>query len=288
MKTVSIYVPCYNGEKHIARCLEALLTLDYPTDDIMLIDDGSTDSTALIAQRYPRVRLIRQATNKGLAAARNLGLRSARHDLVASVDADVIASKNWLTELVRVAEKLPNASGYGGRLIESVTCGWGNRWRGEHLRQDWGDKRIVRPPFLFGSNMLMRREPILAIGGYDERMRTNGEDVNLAYRLSQAGHYLVFDPAPVCYHLRKDSVGSVMRMHWRWMRHPWIILFPPQNMPELLAFLCKRIWRPCRDAADRDWQNKNWRLLVLSLWLYADHTWREVQAYLGRDKTPAS
>src|SRR5438309_1791096 len=111
----------------------------------MVIDDGSTDHTAEIVRRYRQVRLIQQDRNRGLAAARNRGLREAQHDFVASIDADVVVAKDWLTSIVRVAEEFPEAGGYGGRLIETVSRTL--RGRDLHLRQDWGTNRIVQPLF---------------------------------------------------------------------------------------------------------------------------------------------
>jgi glycosyltransferase involved in cell wall biosynthesis len=280
MQLVSFYVPCFNGEKYIAKCIESLLALDYPLDDIMVIDDGSTDRSAEIVRRYRQVRLIQQDRNRGLAAARNRGLREARHDLVASIDADVLAAKDWLTSIVRVAEEFPDASGYGGRLIETVSRTLGDKWRDLHLRQDWGPNRIVRPRFLFGSNTLMRRDHILPLGGYDERLKTNGEDVNLADRLGKIDRYFVFDPTPVCYHLRKDTLISALRMHWMWFRGPNAILFPPQNLRELARIIkgnMKGGW--LREARD-DLRNRHYAMALVSLLAIADGARREFLFYV--------
>ena len=70
---VSVVIPAYNAEKTIAACLDSLMKQDYPGDyEVIVVDDGSVDSTPDIISGYERVRLIRQA-NAGLAAARNKG-----------------------------------------------------------------------------------------------------------------------------------------------------------------------------------------------------------------------
>jgi GT2 family glycosyltransferase len=283
MQPVSFYVPCYNGEKYIARCIESLLALDYPVDDIMVIDDGSTDRTAEIVCHYRHVRLIQQDHNRGLAAARNRGLREARCDLVASIDADVVAAKDWLISIMRVAEEFPEASGYGGRMFETVSCTLGDKWRGLHLKQDWGPSRIVQVGFLFGANTLMRRDHILPLGGYDERLKAVGEDVNLADRLRKIGRHLVFDPAPICYHLREDTLISALRMHWMWMRSPYAILFPAQNLRELARLIrggMKFAWLRARD----DWHNRRFGMALVSLLGVADAARREVIIYVTRNR----
>jgi GT2 family glycosyltransferase len=276
MKPASFYVPCYNGEKYIARCLEGLLALDAPPDDINVIDDGSTDRTAEIVRRYSGVRLIRQDRNRGLAAARNRGLREARHDLVASIDADVSVAKDWLTAIMRLAEEFPEATAYGGRMLETVTRTVGDKWRGLHLTQDCGPNRIIEPPFLYGSNTLVRRNHILSLGGFDERLTTNGEDIDMARRLRNVGHYVVFDPTPVCYHLREDNLASVLRMHWAWVRSPYIILSPPQGCRELARFIWKRSMRPGLVKMRNDARNRRYKMALVSLLAVADSTRREI------------
>jgi glycosyltransferase involved in cell wall biosynthesis len=276
MQLVSFYVPCFNGEKYIAACVESLLALDYPLEDIMVIDDGSTDRTAEIVRQYKQVRLIQQDRNRGLGAARNRGLREARHDLVASIDADVVAAKDWLTSIMRVAEEFPEASGYGGRLIETVSRTLGDKWRDRHLRHDWG-ARMVRAPFLFSSNTLMRRDHILPLGGYDERFKTHGDDANLADRLREIDRYLVWDPVPVCYHLREDTLMSVLRMHWNYMRSPYAILFPPQNLRELARHIRSRM---PTDRLRDDLRNRRYAMALVSVLAIADDALRKFLFYV--------
>jgi glycosyltransferase involved in cell wall biosynthesis len=281
MQLVSFYVPCFNGEKYIARCIESLLALDYPLDDIMVIDDGSIDRTAEIVRRYTKVRLVQQDRNRGLAAARNRGLHEARHDLVASIDADVVVAKDWFTSIIRVAEEFPKASGYGGRTIETVSRTLGDKFRDLHMSQDWGSNQIVRPHFLFGSNTLMRRDHILPLGGYDERLKTNGEDVNLADRLGNIDRYFVFDPAPVCYHLREDTLISALRTHWMWIRSPYAILSPPKDLTQLASLMwrgMKTTW--VRDVRD-DLLNRRYGMALVSLLAIADGACREGLFYIA-------
>jgi glycosyltransferase involved in cell wall biosynthesis len=282
MQSVSFYVPCFNGEKYIGKCIENLLALDYPLDDIMVLDDGSTDRSAEIVRRYRQVRLIQQNHNRGLAAARNRGLREARHDLVASIDADVVVAKDWLTNIMRVAEEFPDASGYGGRMTETKSRTLGDRWRSLHLSHDRGPNRIVRPPFLSGSNTLMRRDHILPLGGYDERLKTNGEDVNLASRLAEIDRYLVFEPTAVCYHLREDTLISALRTYWMWMRSPYAILFPPQNLRELARLIRGAMRTGWLLHARDDLRNRRYAMALVSLLAIADGARREVLFYVAQ------
>ena len=96
---VSVIVCAYNGERTIDRCLASLETLNYPNYEVVVVNDGSTDGTREIAERYAYIRLINQE-NQGLSAARNVGLRAARGDIIAYTDCDCMADPDWLTHLV--------------------------------------------------------------------------------------------------------------------------------------------------------------------------------------------
>ena len=86
------------------------------------------------------------------------------------------------------------------------------------MPQHWGDTSIRDPRFLFGCNSLFRKEALLSVGGYDERMRTNGEDTDISYRLRQKNYQLFYTPAAQATHLRHDTIRSILEARWRWWR----------------------------------------------------------------------
>jgi len=215
---ISAYIPCYNAAEYIAPTIEALLNQTRPPDELLIIDDGSTDHTVEVASRYP-VRVIRHESNQGLAAGRNTAFANARHELVAAVDADVIAEPQWLETL---AEAFTDdaVAGSGGRLLEKYRDTLADCWRAMEMCQDLGEERVEivspMPKRLGGFGTILRKEAVERVGGYDLRFRTNFEDVDLGTRLLDAGYKLVFDPRAVAHHLRRDTVSSVVRTAWRW------------------------------------------------------------------------
>ena len=212
---VSVYIPAYNVAEFLPQSIESLLSQTLPPDEILVIDDGSRDTTPEIAARYPQVTLIRHEKNQGLAAARNTAFRSARNDLVASLDADCVADANWLASLAAHFAD-PKITGVGGRLKEGVQHTAADRWRSAHMAQEWGLEPIREPKFLFGCNNLFRKSAVLEAGGYDEAMRTNGEDADLSRRLRKRGAQLLYDPSARATHLRHDTISSVLNTCWRW------------------------------------------------------------------------
>lgn len=105
---MSVAIPAYNAAASIAETLTSLVAQDYPSFEIIVVDDGSSDDTAAIAEGFgPLVRVLRQK-NAGLAAARNAGVRAARGDLVALMDADDLAAPERLSMQVRVFLQRPD------------------------------------------------------------------------------------------------------------------------------------------------------------------------------------
>jgi GT2 family glycosyltransferase len=214
---VSVYVPAYNVAQYLSRCLEGLLTQTLLPDEILVVDDGSRDSSPQIASSYTGVTLIRHAANEGLATARNTAFRAARNELVASLDADCVPEPTWLAELIKNMAD-PTVAGAGGKLTEGIQRNTADCWRAVHMPQHWGDVPIRNPRFLFGSNTLFRKSVVLKLGGYDKVRRTNGEDTDLSLRLRENNFTLVYDPSARATHLRHDTALSLLDTHWRWWR----------------------------------------------------------------------
>ena len=100
---ISVVVPIYNEERHIEGCVEALLAQNYPSEEfeIIMVDNNSTDRSAEIVRRYPRVTLLSETT-QGDFASRNRGLRAATGEVIAFTDSDTAPAPDWLTNIGRV------------------------------------------------------------------------------------------------------------------------------------------------------------------------------------------
>ncbi|MCX5700968.1 MAG: glycosyltransferase [Candidatus Omnitrophica bacterium] len=213
-REVSFYVPCYNGQRYLKQCLQSVVSQKYPLKEIILVNDGSTDKTLEVASRFP-VKVISHMHNRGLAAARNTAISKAKGDFVASIDADCIVEKDWLEKLM-LQFNSPGIAGAGGRLDnynyrENIL----DRWRALRMVQHWGDKPI-NPDFLFGCDTVFYRNALVDVGLYDERLRTNGEDHDISEKLLKKGYEIKYSPLARVYHLRKDSLESLLDTFWRY------------------------------------------------------------------------
>ncbi len=234
---VAYYLPCYNVEDYIASAIEGLLGQCYPLSEILIIDDASPDGSVAIAQGYP-VRILHHRENRGLAAARNTAWRNSEAEFLGAIDTDAIPDAGYTKyAMMEYEQGVPELAGVGGRLIEAHTGTPADLWRSIHLSQDPGTERkyMDTPPaskeglsevaaefyftdhfFLMGCNTLFRRNAFEAVGGYDERYRTNAEDAMFCRCLREQGRHYVFTPHPVAVHDRRDTVRSVLEIAWHY------------------------------------------------------------------------
>jgi GT2 family glycosyltransferase len=206
---ISVVVCTYNGSRTIRDCLEGVSRLVYPDYEVIVVDDGSTDDTAEIVQRYD-VRLIR-TENRGLSSARNTGWRAATGELVAYLDDDAYPDPDWLSYLALAFERTahvgiggPNIAPPGdGSIAECVA-----RAPGNPVHVMLSDREAEHIP---GCNMAFRRAALEAVGGFDEQFRIAGDDVDICWQLREDVGTLGFSAAAVVWHHRRNSV----RAYWK-------------------------------------------------------------------------
>ena len=206
---VSVVVCTYNGARTLEQCLHSLMALDYPDYEIIVVNDGSRDSTSAIVSRFPGVRAIQQS-NLGLSAARNAGLGAATGSIVAYTDDDCFADPDWLTQLVAQLERSDAAAVGGPNLTPEdgwlAACVGAAPGQPTHVLAS--DQVAEHVP---GCNMAFRREALLAINGFDPVYRKAGDDVDVCWRLQQAGHFITFAPGASVWHHRRQNPRAYLR-----------------------------------------------------------------------------
>ena len=100
MPRVSVIIPAYNAERHLADALRSVEAQTYGDWEVVVADDASSDATAAIAESFPRIALVRSATNVGPAGARNLAIEQSGGELLALLDSDDTWLPNYLEEQV--------------------------------------------------------------------------------------------------------------------------------------------------------------------------------------------
>jgi GT2 family glycosyltransferase len=206
---ISVVVCSCNGSRTIGETLAALQNLDYPDYEIIVVDDGSTDQTSVIAGRHD-IKLIR-VENNGLSVARNLGLNAASGEIIAYIDDDAYPDPHWLTYLAaafirteHVAIGGPNISPPGDGMIADCVA----NSPGGPVHVLLSDEVAEHLP---GCNMAYRRERLMEIGGFDPRFRVAGDDVDMCWRLQGMGWTLGFAPTAVVWHHRRNSIKTYFK-----------------------------------------------------------------------------
>jgi GT2 family glycosyltransferase len=206
---VSVVVCTYNGGRTIRDCLEGFARLRYPNFEVIVIDDGSTDETAGVVREYD-VRLV-QTENRGLSHARNLGMELASGEIIAYTDDDAYPDPHWLYYLAHtfrttsfVAVGGPNLPPAGDGLIAEAVA----NSPGGPMHILLSDREAEHIP---GCNMAFRADALRAIGGFDPQFRTAGDDVDVCWRIQQAGWKVGFHPAALVWHHRRKTV----RAYWK-------------------------------------------------------------------------
>jgi GT2 family glycosyltransferase len=209
---MSVVVCSYNGSRTIGECLDHLTKLDYPNYEIIVVDDGSTDNTSAIAERY-NVRLIR-TENRGLSAARNTGREHAHGDIVIYIDDDAYPDVDWLNYYRLAFEDSSHALIGGPNFVplnDPPIAQCVARAPGGPTHVLLTDTVAEHVP---GCNMAFRKSSLEEIGGFDHVFRVAGDDVDICWRIQERGWTIGFAPAAVVWHHRRPSI----RTFWKQQR----------------------------------------------------------------------
>ena len=213
--SVSVVIPVKDRAEELRRCLASLARLDYPQEklQVIVVDDGSSDSSAAVAQESGAQVVASGGTGRGPAAARNVGARAAQGEILAFIDSDCTASPEWLRELLPAFND-PKIAAVGGMVDGMCTASAVDRYEavmsslslGSRERNgSGGDDTFYLP----SCNLLVRRNAFLGVGGFDDTMHV-GEDVDLTWRLRDAGWTIAYLPAGSICHEHRSTLRSFM------------------------------------------------------------------------------
>ena len=218
---VSVIVPAYNEDRVIESTIRSLLNSDYPSFEIIVVDDGSTDRTSEVVRESfgdePLVRLFTEA-NAGKAAALNFGLRYARGDVIVALDADTQFPADTIRALARrfVDPHIGAVAGNAkvGNRINIVT-----RWQAlEYITSQNMDRRAFASlnciTVVPGSVGAWRRELIDQCGGFSTD--TLAEDQDLTMLIRKLGYKIGYEESAIGWTEAPDRLGMLARQRFRW------------------------------------------------------------------------
>jgi glycosyltransferase involved in cell wall biosynthesis len=202
----------FNGKAMIDGCLRALAAQNLPSSayEIIVVDDGSSDDSAAVAEQMG-ARVVRQP-NRGAPAARNAGFRVAHGTWTAFTDADCVPARNWLRALLNAVEGANGARvalGAAGRMIGYASDSPASRFVDLSGGLD-AEHHLAHPKFPFApsGNVMYRRDALVAVGGFDERYATyDACDLHTRLRGACQGNFF-FEPRAVVLHRHRTNWKS--------------------------------------------------------------------------------
>ena len=206
---VTVLMAVYNGEWYVREAVAGILAQTLGDFEFLIIDDGSTDSSAEIIAQFqdPRIRLVSNKENIGLTASLNRGLEMARAELVARQDADDISLPDRLAKQVRYLEEHPQVAVAGTQveLVDeagAVLMGHNNPC--SHAGVIWG---LLFHTTLYHPTVMMRKAAVAQGGGYDEKYIT-AQDYDLWCRMAQTARFANLPDVLVRYRIHPGSVSA--------------------------------------------------------------------------------
>jgi glycosyltransferase involved in cell wall biosynthesis len=206
----SIIIPARNEERNIGRCLQSIAAVDWQSDavEIILVDNGSTDSTLEIAQEYgARVFVLPGDTVAGL---RNFGSAQSNGKILVFLDADCTVTPDWFSQAARYIDQ-SDVVCFGSPPVVPDDSTW--------VQRTWFYVRMKKGAFetdwLESMNMFVRREAFEQVSGFNAELVTC-EDYDLSLRLQKLGRLISDDRIVAVHHGEAANLGHFFRKeHWR-------------------------------------------------------------------------
>lgn len=203
---LSLIIPAYNEEKHLKACLDSVAAQTRLPDEVIVVDNNSTDGTRAIALSYPFVRVIKEK-KQGIVSARNAGFNAAKHNLIGRIDSDTILPVDWV---VRVKEyySRPGQSKWaltGGGYFYNMRAQRFNGWVLSQLAYRV-NRFICGHYILWGSNMVITKKMWGDVQSETCHRQDIHEDLDLAIHLHRSGYEIEY--------IESLRVGAYLRRFW--------------------------------------------------------------------------
>lgn len=220
---ISIIIPCFNAEKYIKSCIDSILSNLLSGDQVIVIEDGSTDNTPIILRKYTndKLTIISHEQNIGPSKSRNEGARKANNEILLFLDVDTEITKTTLT---RIRELFHENKKVGAvqcelRLSDEKLDSIGHYMSVTGFPYEIGvgenPQKYQKITPIFGAKsagMTVRKKAFEEAGGFDEDYLIYGEDTDLSWRIHLAGYEMSYLPGSIVYHHQKSSMTETTKL----------------------------------------------------------------------------
>lgn len=219
--TISLIIPVYNGGPNFRTCLVSMKALLPSPIEVIVVGDGDTDGSSHLAQECG-VNVLRLSSPGGPARARNFGASQAKGEIVFFVDADVTLPSDAIGRVATVFKQEPDLAALFGSYDDNpAETNFLSQYRNllhHYVHQNGREDAST----FWGACGAIRREVFLAIGGFDEMyVKPSIEDIELGYRLKQAGYSIRLCRSLQVKHWKRWEVGSMLKADFFQRALPW-------------------------------------------------------------------
>lgn len=220
MYEVSVIIPNFNGKKYLKDCLDALLVQDFPSFEIVVIDNGSKDgSITYLKENYPQVRIIALKENTGFCGAVNAGIRTSNAKYILLLNNDTIVQEGFIKALVQAIKKSPDIFSCQAKMLQMHDKGKIDDAGNYYCALGWAfadgkgkpEENYNKRKKIFAScagAAIYRKSILNEIGCFDEEHFAYLEDLDIGYRARLYGYENWFCPEARVYHVGSGTSGS--------------------------------------------------------------------------------
>lgn len=206
--SISFIIPVLNGAEFIGDCLEHIIAEMESTDEIIVVDNGSTDETLEIVRKYEKV-VVLQHPAVTIAALRNRGAEIAKGTLLAFIDSDCLVCQGWRMA-VENAMSDDSIHATGSMSAVPAAAPWVERaWLSQRF------KSRTKVPYMGSANFIVRKDVFEDVNGFDETLVTD-EDTDIGMRITGRGYNVVDDPATRIIHLGNSKTIAQYYKRQKW------------------------------------------------------------------------
>lgn len=232
--TISVIIPVYNGGLNFRRCLESVVAAVPPADEVIVVADGDTDGSWIVASELG-ARVFRLPTRSGPARARNCGAREAQGEILFFVDSEVTLPTTALAQVANVFTRNPEVAAVVGSY-DDTPAGDSSFSQYKNLFHHYVQQRAREETPMFWSVCgAIRRSVFFEIGGFDERYSASAiEGMELNCRLQKAGHRIRICKALQVKNLGQWQAKGFIRRDFFFHVLPWTeLLFRHRHLHDL-------------------------------------------------------
>lgn len=217
---VSVIIANYNGEKYLNDCLGSLMKSKYQNLEVIIVDDGSKDSSEKIlktyAEKYKKIRIFPNDRNIGLSKSRNRAIKECKGEVLLFLDNDTEIKDTTIGELVRTLYSSSDLGAVQALLIDFEKrdlvqvgglklipyTGWGiilGQWEKRVKYNASNSKNVIG----LGAALAVKKEAVMKVDGFDEELFHYTDDLDFSYRIWLAGYKIAIVPNAIVYHWTK-------------------------------------------------------------------------------------